>query len=116
MSPEQALAFSKQKILRFWGLTGQRGRARLILGRLHDLVLSPGDSKGSTLDPDTVANEHHSYFFPDSGHGAANAAFLVLLVNDSEFNNFTGTQPIPCRWCIYFVLPLVRFCCCCGSC
>ena len=23
MSPEQALAFSKQKILRFWGLTGQ---------------------------------------------------------------------------------------------
>jgi hypothetical protein len=50
MSPEQALAFSKQKILRFWGLTGQRGWARLILDRLHDLVLSPGDSKGSTLD------------------------------------------------------------------
>jgi hypothetical protein len=45
MSPEQALAFSNQKILRFWGLTGQRGWARLILGRLHDLVLSPGDSK-----------------------------------------------------------------------
>jgi hypothetical protein len=32
MSPEQALAFSKQKVLRFWGLTGQRGWARLILG------------------------------------------------------------------------------------
>jgi hypothetical protein len=47
MSPEQALAFSKQKILRFWGLTGQRGWARLILDRLHDLVLSPDDSKGS---------------------------------------------------------------------
>jgi hypothetical protein len=29
MSPEQALAFSKQKILRFWELTGQRGWARL---------------------------------------------------------------------------------------
>ena len=38
------------------------------------LVLSPGDSKGSTLDPDTVAHEHHSFFFPDNGHGAANAA------------------------------------------
>jgi hypothetical protein len=62
MSPEQALALSKQKILRFWGLTGQRGWARLILGRLHDLVLSPGDFKGSTLDPDTVAHGHISSF------------------------------------------------------
>jgi hypothetical protein len=74
MSPEQALAFSEQKILRFWGLTGQRGWARLILDRLHDLVLSPGDSKGKTLDPDTVAHEHCSFFFPDNGHGSANAA------------------------------------------
>jgi hypothetical protein len=74
MTPEQALAFSKQKILRFGGLTGQRGWTRLILGRLHDLVLSPGDSKGSTLDPDKVAREHLSFFFPDNGHGAANAA------------------------------------------
>jgi hypothetical protein len=49
-------------------------RTRLILDRLHDLVLSPGDSKGSTLDPDTVAHEHRSFFFPDNGHGAANAA------------------------------------------
>ena len=64
----------KQKILRFWGLTGQRGWARLILDRLHDLVLSPGDSKGSTLDPSTVAHEHHSFFSPDNGHGAAIAA------------------------------------------
>jgi hypothetical protein len=74
MSPEKDLAFSKQKILRFWGLTGQRGWARLILDRLHDLVLPPGDSKGSTLDPDTVAHEHHSFFIPDNGHGAADAA------------------------------------------
>jgi hypothetical protein len=36
--------------------------------------LSPDDSKGSALDPDTVAHEHHSFFFPDNGHGAANAA------------------------------------------
>jgi len=74
MNPEQALAFSKQKALRFEELTGQRGLARLILDRLHGLALSPGDSKGSTLDPDTVAHEHQSFFFPDNGHGAANAA------------------------------------------
>jgi hypothetical protein len=74
MSPKHALAFSKQKILRFWGLAGQRGWARLILGRLHDLVLSPGDFKGSTLDLGTVAHEQNSFFFPDNGHGAANAA------------------------------------------
>ena len=42
--------------------------------------------------------------------------FLVLLVNDSEYNNFTGTQPIPCHCGIYFVLPLARYCCSCGSC
>jgi hypothetical protein len=71
MSSEQALTFSKQNILRFWGLSGQRGWARLILDRLHDLVLPPYDSKGSTLDPDTVAHEHHSFFFPVNGHGAA---------------------------------------------
>jgi hypothetical protein len=74
ISPEEALAFSKQKILRFWGLTRERGWARLILDRLHDLILSPSDSKGSTLDPDLVARDHHSFFFLNSGHGAANAA------------------------------------------
>ena len=72
--PGEGLAFSKQKILRFWGLTGQRGWARLILDRLHDLVVFPDDSKGSTLDPVTVAHEHHGFFFPDNGHGAANAS------------------------------------------
>jgi hypothetical protein len=56
MSPEQALAFSKQKILRFWGFTGQRGWARLILDHLHDFVFSPGDFKGSAHDADTVAH------------------------------------------------------------
>jgi hypothetical protein len=63
-----------QKILRFWGLTGQRGWARLILDRLHDVALPPGDFKGSALDPDTVAHELHSFFFPDNGHGATKAA------------------------------------------
>jgi hypothetical protein len=43
--PKQALALCKQKNLRFWGLTAQRGWARLILGRFHDLVLSPGDPR-----------------------------------------------------------------------
>jgi hypothetical protein len=50
MSLEKVLAFSKQRVLRLWGLTGQRGWARLILDRLHDIVLSPDDSEGSTLD------------------------------------------------------------------
>jgi hypothetical protein len=36
--------------------------------------LSPGNFKGSTLDPDTVAHEHRNFFFPDNGHGCANAA------------------------------------------
>ena len=58
----------------FLGITGQRGWARLILDRPHDLVLSPGDFKGSTLNPGTVAHERQSFFFPDNGHGAANAA------------------------------------------
>jgi hypothetical protein len=36
--------------------------------------LSPGDFKGFTLDPDTVAHEQQSFLFPDNGNGAANAA------------------------------------------
>jgi hypothetical protein len=65
---------SNQKILRFGGLTGQRGWARLILDRLHDLFLSPGDFKGSALDPDTVAHEQYSFLFPGNVHSSANAA------------------------------------------
>jgi hypothetical protein len=38
------------------------------------LASSPGDVKGSTLDSDMVAHEHHSFFFPDNGHGFADAA------------------------------------------
>jgi hypothetical protein len=48
MSPKHALALCEQKILRFWGLKAQRGWARLILGRFHDLVLSPGDPTAAT--------------------------------------------------------------------
>jgi hypothetical protein len=68
------LAFSKAKDSLLLGLIGQRDWARLILDRLHDLVLVPNDSKSSTLDPDTVAHERQSFIFPDNGHGAANAA------------------------------------------
>jgi hypothetical protein len=48
MSPKHALALCEQKILRFWGLKAQRGWARLILGRFHDLMLSPGDPTAAT--------------------------------------------------------------------
>jgi hypothetical protein len=34
----------------------------------------PDDSKGSVFDPDTVAHEHRSFFFPDNWQGPANAA------------------------------------------
>jgi hypothetical protein len=37
------------------------------------LASSLRDVKGSTLDPDMVAHEHRSFFFPDNGHGAADA-------------------------------------------
>jgi hypothetical protein len=43
MPPKNALALRKQTILHFWGLTAQRGWARLIMGRFYDLVLSPSD-------------------------------------------------------------------------
>jgi hypothetical protein len=48
MPPKNALALCKKKILRFWGLTAQRGLARLILDRFHHLVLSRGDSTAAT--------------------------------------------------------------------
>ena len=76
MSSEQTLAFSEQKILRFWGLTGQRGWARLILDRFLDLVLSPGDSTAATREPDSVSHERHTFFFPDTGRGTANTSGL----------------------------------------
>jgi hypothetical protein len=37
-------------IVRFLGLTAQRGWARLILGRFHDLVLSPDDPTAATRE------------------------------------------------------------------
>jgi hypothetical protein len=69
--PKHALTLCKQNILRFWGLTAQRCRARLILDRFHDLLLSPGGSTAATHEPDSVSHEHRIYFFPDTWRGAA---------------------------------------------
>jgi hypothetical protein len=62
------------KILRFWGLTAQRGWARLILGRFYDSVFSPGDSTATTREPDSISHEHQTFLFPDTWRGAANSA------------------------------------------
>jgi hypothetical protein len=63
--PKGAFALCKQKILRFWGLKAQRGWARLILGRFYDFVLSPGDPKAATREPNSASHEHHTSFFPE---------------------------------------------------
>jgi hypothetical protein len=39
----------------------QRGRARLILGRFHDRVLSPGDPTATTREPDSASHESHTF-------------------------------------------------------
>ena len=62
---------NKQNALRFWGLTAQRGWARLIQGRFHDLLLSPGDPTATTREPDSASHEQHTFLFPDTGRGAA---------------------------------------------
>jgi hypothetical protein len=72
--PKHALALCKQKILRFWGLTAQRGWARLILGRFHDFVLSPGDPTAAMREPDSASHEHRNFFFPNTWHGTANTS------------------------------------------
>jgi hypothetical protein len=41
--------------------------------------------------------------------------FLVLLVNDLEYNQSKGAKPILSPSWIYLVSPGAR-CCCCGSC
>jgi hypothetical protein len=56
--------------------------------------LSPGDFKGSALDPETVAHEHHSFLFPDNGHGAANAAGFGWSTGA------TASKVLVCFFCI----------------
>jgi hypothetical protein len=74
MSPKNALALCKQKILRFSGLTAQRGWARLILDRFRDQALSPFDLTAATCGPDSASHEHYTFFFPYTGRGIANTA------------------------------------------
>ena len=45
-----------------------------ILNRFHDLVLLPDNPSATAHDSDSVSHEHHTYFFPDCGRGAANTA------------------------------------------
>jgi hypothetical protein len=54
--PKRALALCKEKILRFRGLTAQRGWARFILGCFHDLVPPPGDRTAATREPGSNSN------------------------------------------------------------
>ena len=57
-----------------YGLSAQRGWARLILGCFHDLVLSPGGPTAATREPDSVSHEHQTLFIPDTGRDTANTA------------------------------------------
>ena len=103
MPPKHALALCKQKILRFWGLTAQRGWARLILDRFHDLVLSSGKPSAATHESESVAHEHNTIFFLDCGRGPANTAGFgwrggsgVFSATDKEGNpKFMGFLDIP---------------------
>jgi hypothetical protein len=72
--PKHALALCKQKVLRFWGLTAQRGWARLILGNFRDLVPSPVDPTAAMREKDSASHEHHTFSIPDTGRGSANTA------------------------------------------
>ena len=55
-------------------LTAQRGWARLILDRFHDLVLLPDNPSAAAHDSDSVSHEQHTYFYPDCRRGAASTA------------------------------------------
>ena len=61
---QDALALHKQDILRLWGLTAQRGWARLILNRLRGLVVLAEPPDAPEGDPDADAHDHRSFCFP----------------------------------------------------
>jgi hypothetical protein len=44
------------------------------MAEIHTALFSKKRFQGQYARPGTVAHEHHSFFFPDNGHGAANAA------------------------------------------
>ena len=74
IKPQGALALHKQAVLRLWGLTAQRGWARLILNRLRSLVMLAEPPDAPEGDPDADAHDLHNFFFPDHGASAASAA------------------------------------------
>ena len=74
IKPQDALALHKQAVLRLWGLTAQRGWARLILNRLRGSVMLAEPPDAPEGDPDADAHDHHNFFFPDHGASAASAA------------------------------------------
>ena len=71
MIGDRAMALAKQSFLRFWGLTAQRGWARLVLGRCHGLVVAPAELGTTARDPDEAAND---YFAPGHRRDAASAS------------------------------------------
>ena len=72
----KAMSLAKQKIIRFWRLTAQRGWARLILDRRLGLVVSPAELPHATArDPDQDAFDHFIFFNPaNGGNGVAHSA------------------------------------------
>ena len=72
---DNAFEMHKQSIVRLWGLTAQRGLARLILDRLDALVHgSAATTQGNAAGYVDDAAEHYNFFNPDHGKGAANSA------------------------------------------
>jgi hypothetical protein len=49
-------------------------RPRFVYRQLQGQYARPGTVSHEHLSSGTVANEHLSFFFPDNGHGSANAA------------------------------------------
>jgi len=64
---QDALALHKQAVLRLWGLTAQRGWARLILNRLRGLVVLAEPPDAPEGGPDAEAHGHRNFFFPATG-------------------------------------------------
>jgi hypothetical protein len=95
MPPKGALALCKQKILRFWGLTAQRGRARVILGRFKISPLC--DPTAATREPDPISHKHHTFIFPSLG-----AVPLTLLASAG------GAAAASKRPCLLLGSPLCR--------
>ena len=65
----------KQSIVRLWGLTAQRGWARLILDHLDALVHgSAATTQGNAAGYVDDAAEHYNFFNPDHWKGTTNSA------------------------------------------